>query len=289
METPSDADADADAAGKSSSKAKQASRSVSLLTPEQLIRKRAQDRESQRQTRQASTLGDVHRVVGLLECKLILCRLRVKQTIAELERRVEDLTKQLIAAKLENDSLKTENQLNPPGPQRLPPPLADPNAVYPGLEVVARRKSLQTSQYTANPLQSSMSFVVPGPISAGEPLFSFFFPWDYVLTVLVTEVPQGGGMGGVLDPSLFSQYMYDDCVPTLSIPVWEARPCHYPPTCRLDKIIHDIIASRKPLNAIGGNDYEFVNAKFPAVSALLNPQHHANTYPLTTTIVSVCD
>jgi hypothetical protein len=49
METPSDADAD----GKSSSKAKQASRSVSLLTPEQLIRKRAQDRESQRQTRQA--------------------------------------------------------------------------------------------------------------------------------------------------------------------------------------------------------------------------------------------
>ncbi len=34
-----------------SSKSKQASRSVSLLTPEQLQRKRAQDRESQRQTR----------------------------------------------------------------------------------------------------------------------------------------------------------------------------------------------------------------------------------------------
>jgi len=32
-------------------KPKQASRSVSLLTPEQLQRKRAQDRESQRQTR----------------------------------------------------------------------------------------------------------------------------------------------------------------------------------------------------------------------------------------------
>ena len=40
-------------AGRSSSKAKQPSRPVSLLTPEQLIRKRAQDRESQRQTRQA--------------------------------------------------------------------------------------------------------------------------------------------------------------------------------------------------------------------------------------------
>lgn len=34
-----------------SSKLKQASRSVSLLSPEQLQRKRAQDRESQRQTR----------------------------------------------------------------------------------------------------------------------------------------------------------------------------------------------------------------------------------------------
>ena len=34
-----------------SNKLKQASRSVSLLSPEQLQRKRAQDRESQRQTR----------------------------------------------------------------------------------------------------------------------------------------------------------------------------------------------------------------------------------------------
>jgi hypothetical protein len=33
----------------------------------------------------------------------------VKQTIAELESRVEDLTKQLIATKLENGSLKAEN------------------------------------------------------------------------------------------------------------------------------------------------------------------------------------
>jgi hypothetical protein len=70
----------------------------------------------------------------------------VKQTIAELERRVEDLTKQLIAAKLENDSLKEENQLNPPGciPQAVPPemvPTIDPNIIYPGMEVVSQRKN----------------------------------------------------------------------------------------------------------------------------------------------------
>jgi uncharacterized coiled-coil DUF342 family protein len=60
METPSEAVADAESSseakqtnGESSSKPKQASRSVSLLTKEQLARKRAQDRESQRQTRQA--------------------------------------------------------------------------------------------------------------------------------------------------------------------------------------------------------------------------------------------
>jgi len=75
----------------------------------------------------------------------------VKQTIAELENRVEDLTTQLIATKLENDSLKAENQLAPPGsiPQQLVPgsiPLDDPFENYPGLDVVQQRH-LHASQY----------------------------------------------------------------------------------------------------------------------------------------------
>ena len=98
------------------------------------------------------------------------------------------------------------------------------------------------------------------------------------------EVNEGSG---VLDPSLLSQYLYDDIVQPISIPVWEARPCNYPPTSRVDKVLLDIVQSRKPLNPIGGNEYEFTNDKFPAVAALLNPQHHASTFPLTTTIVSV--
>jgi len=166
METPSDAEADA--AGKSSSKAKQASRSVSLLTPEQLIRKRAQDRESQRQTRQALFEIFIGRR-GSGGVGLMSCRLRVKQTVAELERRVEDLTKQLIAAKLENDSLKAENQLNPPGciPLTLAPellPVDDPNIIYPGMEVVSRRKHLHMAQYMPNASQFSQSMMVQGPI-----------------------------------------------------------------------------------------------------------------------------
>ncbi|KAH8750625.1 hypothetical protein F5882DRAFT_77230 [Hyaloscypha sp. PMI_1271] len=233
-------------AGGSSSKARQASRSVSLLTPEQLVRKRAQDRESQRQT-----------------------RLRVKQTIAELESRVEDLTTQLIATKLENDSLKAENQLAPPGsiPQQLVPgsiPLDDPFENYPGLDAVQQR-NLHASQYMPTDSQFAESSMMSIPIGTEH------------------EAP------GLLDASLLPmlpQYLYDDFVRPISIPVWEARSFHYPPTCRVDKVLLGLVESRRPLNPIGGNEYEFTNEKFPAVAALLNPQHHASAFPLTTSIVS---
>ena len=98
------------------------------------------------------------------------------------------------------------------------------------------------------------------------------------------EVHEGPGL---LHRNLMSQYLYDDFVQPISIPVWEARPCHYPATCRIDKVLLDLVESRKPLNLIGANEYEFANDKFPAVAALLNPQHHASSFPLTTTIVSV--
>ena len=98
------------------------------------------------------------------------------------------------------------------------------------------------------------------------------------------EVNEGPG---VLDPSLLSQYLYNDFVQPISIPVWEARPCNYPPTCRVDKVLLDLVQSRKSLNLIGANEYEFTNDKFPSAAVLLNPQDHASTFPLTTTIVSV--
>jgi hypothetical protein len=92
---------------------------------------------------------------------------------------------------------------------------------------------------------------------------------------------------GLLDSSLLSQCLCDDFVRPISIPVWEARSFHYPPTCRVDKVLLGLVESRRPLNPIGLNEYEFANEKFPAVAALLNPQHHASTFPLTTSIVSV--
>jgi hypothetical protein len=45
----------------------------------------------------------------------------VKQTISELEQRVDDLTQQLHLAKLENASLQSQNQLYPPGTIRADP------------------------------------------------------------------------------------------------------------------------------------------------------------------------
>jgi FtsZ-interacting cell division protein ZipA len=59
LDTP-DNPSDAGRPAAKASKPKQQSRVVSLLTPEQLARKRAQDRESQRQTRQASTRRHLH-------------------------------------------------------------------------------------------------------------------------------------------------------------------------------------------------------------------------------------
>jgi hypothetical protein len=102
----------------------------------------------------------------------------VKQTITELERRVEDLTGQLIAIKLENDSLKAENQLAPPGciPQRMAPesiPIV-PEENYPGVEAVMQRRNLQASQYAPNTSQFSQSLAVQPPIGTGEQTFNSY-------------------------------------------------------------------------------------------------------------------
>jgi len=99
-------------------------------------------------------------------------RLRVKHTIADLERRAEDLAKQLIALKLENDSLKAENQLAPIGciPQQMPPDLIPivPNESYPGVEAVIRRRNSQASQYVPNTSQFAQPLVVQPPMGTGE-------------------------------------------------------------------------------------------------------------------------
>jgi hypothetical protein len=91
-----------------------------------------------------------------------------------------------------------------------------------------------------------------------------------------------------LNPSLFGPFENDDNVQQpISIGVWEALPCHYPPTCRMDQIFFDLVKERKPMDSIGGNEYEFHHAKFPSVAALLNPRHYASKYPVATTIVAV--
>jgi len=98
------------------------------------------------------------------------------------------------------------------------------------------------------------------------------------------ELPDGLG---ILDPTLLQNYSFDNYVLPPSIPVWEVRPCHYPPTCRQDKIVLNLVESRKQFSQTRGKDFELSDAKFPSVAPLLNPQHHAATYPMTASIVSV--
>jgi hypothetical protein len=152
-----------------SSKPKQASRSVSLLTPEQLQRKRAQDRESQRQTRCISGQLTPRRTT-----KLTVYRARVKQTIAELEKRVEILTQELHLTRLENASLQVKNQLAPPGtipamapPQPIPGPEDFPEGNTAIMDVVVRRSGQQPQQCMTMGSQFSNSLVVAGQICSG--------------------------------------------------------------------------------------------------------------------------
>lgn len=93
-----------------------------------------------------------------------------------------------------------------------------------------------------------------------------------------------------MDPALLQNYPFEDYVKPPSIPVWQARPLHYPPTCRQDKIFLSLIEERKLSSQTGGHDSELAelsDAKFPAVAPLLNPQNHASSHPLTASIVSV--
>ncbi|KAE9366388.1 hypothetical protein N431DRAFT_446556 [Stipitochalara longipes BDJ] len=254
----------------SSTQATQPSRRVSLLTPEALAQKRAQDRDSQKQTRQApiDTLI-VERRLGQWkeELRLTWHRLRVKRTIAHLESRVENLTQQLIAAKLERDSLQASNQLTPIGavPQVMPPDAIpiEPVEHYPGLDAVALRKALQASTY------------LPDASQFAQPLA--------VNPLTTTELMEGLGL---FDPTLSQNYPFEAYVQPPSIPVWQARPLHYPPTCRQDKIFLNLIEERKLFSQIVGSDSELSDAKFPAVAPLLNPQHHESTHPLTASIAS---
>lgn len=200
---------------------------------------------------------------------------------------MEFLTQDLHRTRLENASLQEKNQLPPPGtiPTVAPPPPIPPPEEYLGLatvmDVIMRQKSQPSGQPLPTDSQFSNSFIVPGQINTGIRIVTMALSKS-LLTIIIAE----GTSTGLLDPSLF--YIYDDFAPPLkSIPVWEARPCHYPATCRNDKIFLELIETRKSINNIEASALEFQNPRFPHMSAFLNPQHHAELYPFTAAIVSV--
>jgi hypothetical protein len=108
--------------------------------------------------------------VGDLE--LTVYRLRVKQTIADLERKVEELAKQLIAIKLENDSLKAANQLPPIGsiPEQMPPDAIPilPIEHYPGVDIIIQERNLRANQFVFDPSQFAQLPDVHPPMAMGE-------------------------------------------------------------------------------------------------------------------------
>lgn len=98
----------------------------------------------------------------------------MKQTIAELEKRVEILTQELHLTRLENASLQEKNQLAPPGtipttapPQALPGPETFPEGTAAIMDVVVRQRN-QSQPNIGMGSQFSNSLVVPGHVSSGN-------------------------------------------------------------------------------------------------------------------------
>lgn len=72
------------------------------------------------------------------------------------------------------------------------------------------------------------------------------------------------------------------------MPIWEALPRHQPPTCQLDKILVDLINSKRDCDGNGANAAEFSSAQFPSVNSLLNPEEvNAKQSSVTSTVVKV--
>jgi hypothetical protein len=101
-------------------------------------------------------------------------RARVKQTIAELEKRVEMLSEELHLTRLENASLQEKNQLAPPGtiplvapPMPVPGPEEFPEGTAAIMDVVVRQKT-QPPPYVGMGSQFANNMVVTGPISNGS-------------------------------------------------------------------------------------------------------------------------
>jgi hypothetical protein len=99
--------------------------------------------------------------------RLTRCRERTKQTIAQLQKRVEELTRELHATKLQNASLEPKNQLYPPGTIRM---TADPMPMpsEPVMDIIMREKVLPPRQFGPMRQQFTEGFFLDSPISTGK-------------------------------------------------------------------------------------------------------------------------
>ena len=103
----------------------------------------------------------------------MLGRARVKQTISELERRVEMLTEELHLTRLENASLQEKNQLAPPGTIRQASaaiqPIPEPEGKFfpEGAAAIVQQQSRMLVPYTGMPAKLSDSMVFEGQITTG--------------------------------------------------------------------------------------------------------------------------
>ncbi|KAF2667485.1 hypothetical protein BT63DRAFT_426349 [Microthyrium microscopicum] len=75
---------------------------------------------------------------------------------------------------------------------------------------------------------------------------------------------------------------------SISSEIWSILPRHITPTCALDRVVTEIIQTRRTYEIFRGNDLEFSNRPFPSVQSLLNPKDEMETQksPVTSSIVN---
>ncbi|KAJ9618767.1 hypothetical protein H2203_008972 [Taxawa tesnikishii (nom. ined.)] len=293
------------------------SRGVANLTPEQLAKKRANDREAQRAIRE-----------------------RTKNQIESLERRIRELESQQPFQELQNalrikDHVLQENEelkrrlasvaalvqpwaAGAPGPggavgggaavtaQQSPLPLPTQSpAPYPQPGPVAYETPQAFPQHNLHPDLRSTSQPSPNTPGAAPAEYKSPVPtsngWSpaqapmyqqQLAPAAPTEYNQASDRRAVnfimnnerqnnaliASPSRPPSSL--DQQQQQFVPIWRRLPITTQPTCPLDKLLLDFLADRRQAAAQGASSATVVGPAYPSISSLLNPKRSAKAHPL---------
>ncbi|OCK75636.1 hypothetical protein K432DRAFT_429272 [Lepidopterella palustris CBS 459.81] len=241
-------------------------RSVDFLTPEQLQRKREGDRRSQR-----------------------LIRARTKAYIDELLAKVEELERQKHA--LENERLTRQAQCvcrddeaTTTATTRVHDQPQQSGSESASSTMVV--SNMHSTKYSFPCSNSTWEQIAPSAVVSSTRTSLDSMSWasimDYAVLAASSPPPEASfSEYSPVSPTSDFRLMPS---PTCN-QVWAALPNILPPTCPLDKVLVELVRSRRLHEDRCGNIQGFQKQRFPSVHSLLNPEHEPEKGPATSTVV----